>query len=56
MPQQRLSDLLAFVSILITGLVLIALDVQPDQIVSLAAALGLLYSTWRSGSSGDGPA
>ncbi|MFF4180055.1 hypothetical protein [Streptomyces sp. NPDC001750] len=54
MPQHRIPDLLAFVSILITALVLIALDVQPDQIVGLATALGLLYSAWRSGS-GGGP-
>ncbi|WP_406478505.1 hypothetical protein [Streptomyces platensis] len=52
MPQQRIHDLVAFISILLTTLGLIALGVRPDQIVGLATALGVLYSAWRSGNSG----
>lgn len=47
--RHRVTDLCAFVSVLVSTVAMIALGASPDQIVSLSSALAVLYTVWRHG-------
>lgn len=41
-------DLLAYLAVAVTGIVLIALGVSPSALVTVTLALGLMYEKWAS--------
>ncbi|QNT92316.1 hypothetical protein HEP81_01989 [Streptomyces griseofuscus] len=55
-PSTRRSmyDLAALVTVLATGVALVALGVAPDSLAAVTIALAGLYSAWRTGLSGRG--
>ncbi|WP_406636584.1 hypothetical protein [Amycolatopsis sp. WGS_07] len=52
---QRHLDLIAFVAVLATGVLLTALGVTPESIALIAIALTGLYVAWRTGRPGQNP-
>ncbi|MFE5908670.1 hypothetical protein ACFQ6B_06225 [Streptomyces wedmorensis] len=48
-------DLVALVTVLATGVTLVALGVAPESLAAVTIALAGLYSAWRTGSGGRGP-
>ncbi|MEU3071708.1 MULTISPECIES: hypothetical protein [Streptomyces] len=52
-PSTRRSvyDLAALVTVLATGVALVALDVAPESLAAVTIALAGLYSTWHTGPS-----
>ncbi|MFI1255982.1 hypothetical protein ACH4U6_19695 [Streptomyces netropsis] len=50
--RQRIHDLIVFVAVLATGIVLICLGVAPESLATVAIALSGLYASWRGGRPG----
>ncbi|MEU0936789.1 MULTISPECIES: hypothetical protein [unclassified Embleya] len=48
-PPRRYTDLVAFLAVLVTGIVLVAFGVPATSLAAVAMALAALYSAWRSG-------
>lgn len=53
--RSALLDLIAFVTVLATGVTLVALGLSPEALVVVTVALTGLYSAWRKGRSADDP-
>ncbi|MEU9319597.1 hypothetical protein [Streptomyces sp. NPDC048295] len=55
-PSTRRSvyDLVALVTVLATGVALVALGVAPESLAAVTIALAGLYSAWRTGPGGRG--
>ncbi|MEU7514561.1 hypothetical protein AB0B13_21620 [Streptomyces sp. NPDC042898] len=55
-PSTRRSmyDLVALVTVLATGVTLVALGVAPESLAAVTIALAGLYSAWRAGPAGRG--
>ncbi|MBP2403644.1 hypothetical protein SNS2_2621 [Streptomyces netropsis] len=50
--KQGSHDLIVFVAVLATGIVLICLGVAPQSLATIAIALSGLYASWRGGRPG----
>ncbi|GGR22640.1 hypothetical protein WEB32_15710 [Streptomyces netropsis] len=50
--RQRIHDLIVFVAVLATGIVLVCLGVAPESLATVAIALSGLYASWRGGRPG----
>ncbi|MFI9309979.1 hypothetical protein [Streptomyces triculaminicus] len=44
---RRVHDLIVFLSVLLTGTVLVCRGVPPESLATIAIALSGLYATWR---------
>lgn len=48
-------ELIAFIAVLATGVILIALGVAPESLAAITIALAGLYLAWRTGRSDQNP-
>ncbi|MDT0448988.1 hypothetical protein [Streptomyces hesseae] len=46
---KRIHDLIAFLAVLASGIVLVLLGVSPGALATVTASLSGLYTTWRGG-------
>ncbi|WP_433476431.1 hypothetical protein ACQPZP_04880 [Spirillospora sp. CA-142024] len=44
---RRLMDLVAFIAVLATGIILVAVGVEPEALAIVVVALGGLYNAWN---------
>jgi hypothetical protein len=51
--RSALPDLIAFVTVLATGVTFVALGLSPEAMAAVTVSLMGLYSVWRKGRSGD---
>ncbi len=53
--KQKTSELIAFLAVLATGVILVALGIAPESLMLITTALAGLYLVWRNSSFGEKP-